>query len=275
MPELPEVETTLQGIKPYVDGEIIDAITVRQPQLRWPVPIEQLKKLEGQKIEQCFRRAKYLVLQTKQGQILVHLGMSGSLRVIKPNSAEHAEIGKHDHVDIKLKSGYAIRLNDPRKFGSVLYTDQPLSQHKLIRALGPEPLSAGFDSDYLFSHSRKRNVAVKNFIMNGQIVVGVGNIYASESLFLAGIRPSKKAGKLSKKNCDDLVSAIKRVLQNAIDAGGTTLNDFLQADGKPGYFSQELNVYGRADKACLSCDTAIRSAVIGQRNTFFCPSCQS
>jgi formamidopyrimidine-DNA glycosylase len=274
MPELPEVETTLRGIESYANGAIIESFIVRQRQLRWQVPVDQLVALQGQKIHGCSRRAKYLILTTEKGGIIIHLGMSGSLRVIEPKSLEHDEPGKHDHVDIKFKSGYAIRLNDPRKFGSVLFTDQPIDEHKLIKLLGPEPLSDEFNPDYLFKQSRKRNVAVKNFIMNGHVVVGVGNIYASESLFLAGIRPSKKAGRLSKKQCVALVGSIKQVLEKAIHAGGTTLNDFLQTDGKPGYFTQELQVYGRDSQACFVCDTPIKSTVIGQRNTFYCSACQ-
>lgn len=271
MPELPEVETTLRGISAYVEGAEISNVVVRNAALRWPVPKRALRQLIGQHIDSAQRRAKYILLHTASGIILLHLGMSGSLRVLPSGSAH----GKHDHLDIELDGRHVLRLNDPRRFGCCLLATPPLEDHKLIKSLGPEPLGSQFHADYLFKQSRRRKVAVKNFIMDGKVVVGVGNIYASESLYLAGIRPTLSAGRISRARYGLLVEAIQSVLSDAIKAGGTTLNDFTQADGMPGYFSQQLRVYGRAGLPCLQCATPIKSTVIGQRNTFFCPACQT
>ena len=272
MPELPEVETTLRGVKPYLDQAIISKFIVRNTSLRWPVPAKQLSKLVGQKVLNVERRAKYLLIHTRAGTILLHLGMSGSLRVLDSGTV-HA---KHDHIDIELNDTKVLRFNDPRRFGCCLLIDPSdnVASHKLIRSLGPEPLSNDFTGKHLFLKSRKRSRAIKNFIMDGNVVVGVGNIYASESLFLAGIRPTMQAGKISQIRYQRLSEVIKDVLSKAIKAGGTTLNDFSQADGKPGYFKQELQVYGRAGEACCVCETEIKSMIIGQRNTFYCRNCQ-
>lgn len=270
MPELPEVETTLRGIAPVVTGATISSIQVRNASLRWPVPVKQLQALVGQSVTCVERRAKYLLLHTEAGVILLHLGMSGSLRILPANHAA----GKHDHLDIVFNEKLLVRLNDPRRFGCCLLLQQPVSEHKLIYALGPEPLSEAFDGDYLFKKSRGRTVAVKKFIMDGKIVVGVGNIYASESLFTAGVRPSLAAKRLSRRRYHLLADAIKHVLQKAIDAGGTTLNDFSQTDGRPGYFAQQLQVYGREGEDCARCGGSIQSKVMAQRNTFFCTTCQ-
>lgn len=272
MPELPEVETTLRGIKPYLDHSIISDIVVRNKSLRWPVPVSQLQTLVGHKVSGVERRAKYLLIHTPAGTVLLHLGMSGSLRVLDQGTAA----GKHDHIDIVLNTNKVLRLNDPRRFGCCLFIADALRlpQHKLLASLGPEPLSDAFNGKHLFERSRKRSLAVKNFIMDGKIVVGVGNIYASESLYLAKIRPTAQAGRVSHQRYAKLASAIKTVLSNAIQAGGTTLNDFSQADGKPGYFQQELQVYGRANQPCGVCATPIKSVMIGQRNTFYCRKCQ-
>ena len=278
MPELPEVETTLRGIAPTLVDSTISEIIVRNASLRWPVPTQALSKLVGQSIFKAERRAKYILLHTPIGVILLHLGMSGSLSIVDLDD-HAAQPKKHDHVDLQVVDSKgqrkAVRLNDPRRFGCCLLLKEPIWEHKLLTSLGPEPLQEFFSGEYLFKRSRGRSVALKNFIMDGKIVVGVGNIYASEALFMARIRPTTAAKRLSRKRYQKLVDTIKQVLGDAIKAGGTTLNDFTQADGKPGYFKQELKVYGRAGEACVECGTTIKSQVIGQRNTFFCPNCQT
>ena len=270
MPELPEVETTCRGISPHVKNQTIKRIKIRNRNLRWPVPRGLSSKLAGHKIKTVKRRAKYLLLGTDLGTIIIHLGMSGSLRVVP----EGSRADKHDHVDILLGNKKILRLRDPRRFGCVLFTEQPPAEHKLLIKLGPEPLSNEFDGDYLYKLSRKRKVAVKIFIMNSQAVVGVGNIYASEALFLAGILPRKLAGKLTRVECNKLASAIKRVLKSAIKAGGTSLRDFTRSDGNPGYFAQSLKVYDRKGEPCRKCGNPVKSKVIGQRSTYYCTHCQ-
>ncbi len=271
MPELPEVETTLRGIEPYLKGKTLSKVVVRNASLRWPIPTAALERLQGQIISNAERRAKYIILHAQTGAILLHLGMSGSLRVLDKGAAPT----KHDHLDLCFDDKHIVRLNDPRRFGCCLYLDRPIEQHKLLATLGPEPLSADFNSEYLFSRSRGRKQAIKNFIMDGKVVVGVGNIYASESLFRAAIRPTIAAGRVSKARYGKLVDDIKDVLSQAIIAGGTSLSDFTKADGKPGYFAQELQVYGRAGEPCNDCGETITSKIIGQRNTFFCRQCQT
>lgn len=270
MPELPEVETTLRGIEPYVDQQKIAQIIVRNSQLRWPVPERDLSALHNKKVFKLARRAKYLLFHTDAGVMLIHLGMSGSLRVLL--SPERP--GKHDHIDIVMQSGVVIRFNDPRRFGCCLFSNHDVDTHALLIKLGPEPLSEAFSGNYLYEKSRGKSQAVKNFIMDGHVVVGVGNIYASESLFESGIRPSSQAGKISRPRYHVLAGHIKEVLSKAIGAGGTTLNDFTQADGKPGYFRHELQVYARQGEPCTRCQSPIKSKVIGQRNTFYCSRCQ-
>ncbi|MGB0414907.1 MAG: bifunctional DNA-formamidopyrimidine glycosylase/DNA-(apurinic or apyrimidinic site) lyase [Coraliomargarita sp.] len=269
MPELPEVETTRRGIEPHVAGQRIRAIVVRQPQLRWLVP-DSVQTAVGFEIQAVARRAKYLLLKTEAGTIVLHLGMSGSLTVQDANRA----VEKHDHLDIVLESGCCLRLNDPRRFGACLWQGATEPELKLLQGLGPEPLSDTFDGERLFELSRKRTVAVKNFIMTNAVVVGVGNIYANEALFLSGIDPRKSAGKISRPKYLALANNIQAVLARAIEMGGTTLRDFLGADGKPGYFRIELNVYGKTGEPCPNCGAPIRSIAIGQRNSFFCPKCQ-
>ncbi len=269
MPELPEVETTRRGISPYVVGKKVVSIIVRQAKLRWLVP-ESLHELEGEKILSLKRRAKYLLLESSRGTAILHLGMSGSLRVINADLAPE----KHDHVDIVFSTNKAIRLHDPRRFGAVLWTKYDPLQHKLLCHLGPEPLSEKFDAFLLYTMSRKRKVSVKQFIMNAQIVVGVGNIYASESLFMSGISPKTASGRISLKRYEKLVEAIKVVLARSIEQGGTTLRDFVQAEGKPGYFQQQLNVYGREGEECNVCGSLIKQINQGQRSSFYCSSCQ-
>ena len=270
MPELPEVETTRRGIAPHIEGQRISDVVVRHHQLRWPVPQGLKKKLSGSRINNVSRRAKYLLLGFDHGTLILHLGMSGSLRII--DSKLPAE--KHDHIDIVLNSGKALRLTDPRRFGAVLWTIKDPSHHELIAHLGPEPLHDTFNSDYLFQQSRKRKSSIKQFIMDGKVVVGVGNIYDSESLFLAGINPKRIAHKISKARYEKLTAAIKQVLAAAIEQGGTTLRDFIGGDGKPGYFAQKLNVYGREGEPCHQCGTTIKQITQGQRSTYYCPSCQ-
>lgn len=278
MPELPEVETTLRGIEPAVHGAKIVAIQVRNPSLRWPVPVETLKGLAGETVCRLERRAKYLLWHMPGGALMIHLGMSGSLRLIDPETNDQAA-GKHDHIDIQLltRQGKSciVRYQDPRRFGCCLWLDTPVKSHPLLASLGPEPLSLEFDAPYLFSRTRGRKLAIKNLIMDGKVVVGVGNIYASEALHQAGIRPGMAAKRLTKKASESLVEGIKSVLQKAIRAGGTTLNDFSQSDGRPGYFRIELQVYGRAGKPCYTCGETIKTVVHGQRSTFYCPSCQN
>lgn len=269
MPELPEVETTRRGIKPYIDQQIVTQVIVRQAKLRWPVPVE-ISQMDGQLVESVTRRGKYILLETVNGTAIIHLGMSGSLRIVDAD----AEYRKHDHIDIILNTGKAVRMHDPRRFGAFLWTRKNPLKHKLIRSLGPEPLGEDFNVDYLYHCSRGRSMSIKQFIMNGQVVVGVGNIYACESLFRAGISPKWAAGKVSKQRYSKLVEQIKIVLANAIEQGGTTLRDFLQVEGSPGYFKQQLNVYGRGGELCRHCDSPIKQITQGQRSTFYCTKCQ-
>lgn len=268
MPELPEVETTRRGVSPYLLGQRIARIEVRQPGLRWPVP-EALTLLEGQVIEKVSRRAKYLLIETAMGSALVHLGMSGALRILPERVAPL----KHDHVDLVLTTGQIMRYTDPRRFGAWLFVP-PGEQHSLLAKLGPEPLTDDFDGERLFSLSRKRQVPVKTFIMENPVVVGVGNIYANEALFMAGIDPRRPANSISKERYIALADAIKAVLARAIEQGGTTLKDFTAADGKPGYFAQELKVYGRKGLPCPTCGAELQEVRLGGRSTVFCALCQ-
>lgn len=271
MPELPEVETTLRGIEPSLRDRTIKEILVRNPSLRWPVTDEVIQA-DGRRVSSCSRRGKYLLIELKEagGGLMIHLGMSGSLRVCRADK----EPGKHDHVDIILDDGFCIRFNDPRRFGVFTWWEAPAGEHPLLRELGPEPLSADFSGNYLHSRSRGRKAAVKNFIMDGKVVVGVGNIYASEALFMAGIHPCRSAGRVSAERYEALCSAIRDVLERAIRSGGTTLRDFHGSDGNPGYFAHELLVYDREGLACFRCGSAIRRKVIGQRSSYYCPTCQ-
>jgi len=270
MPELPEVETTRRGIAPAVEGRRIAALIVREPRLRWPVPPALGAEITGQSVNGVRRRAKYLLIDLERGTLILHLGMSGSLRVL-PTDTPPID---HDHVDILLDSGLLLRFNDPRRFGSLLWTKSDPLAHPLLRRLAPEPLDAAFDGDYLYRASRGRRVAIKQFVMNSHVVVGVGNIYASEALFRARIHPRRVTRRLSRERLNRLVRGIKAVLTTAIRAGGTTLRDYVGADGNPGYFRQRLYVYERAGKPCRVCRTAIRHTTQGQRSTYFCPHCQ-
>lgn len=270
MPELPEVETTRRGIAPSVEGHMIEQIVVREPRLRWRVPRELPQMAAGQRVRDLRRRAKYLLFDLERGTMILHLGMSGSLRLLPCATAPMP----HDHVDIVLDSGVCVRFNDPRRFGSLLWTtDDPLT-HPLLKLLAPEPLSAEFNGEYLARAAKGRSVAIKLLIMNSQVVVGVGNIYASEALFRAGIRPRRSAGRMKRAEFDALAKAIKEVLRAAIRQGGTTLRDYVNPEGMPGYFRQKLFVYERTKEPCRRCRTPIRHLVQGQRSTYFCPTCQ-
>lgn len=271
MPELPEVETTLRGVSPWVHEQEIVAVNVYNYAMRWPIPPE-VNDLGGVIIQQVFRRAKYLIFKlSNQQHLLLHLGMSGMIRVVDAS----AELLKHDHFELVLSNGRALRLNDPRRFGCVLLAGDNPYKHALLSELGPEPLTEAFDGQWLKTQSKNRQVAVKNFIMNNHIVVGVGNIYAAESLFLSGINPNRPAHNISLARYQLLAENIKQVLSKAINAGGTTLNDFKNTDGKPGYFKQELLVYGRQGAPCVSCGSEIKNSIIGQRASCYCPRCQT
>lgn len=269
MPELPEVEVSRLGISPHLLEETIKEIVVRQRQLRWWIP-EAIHELHGQPITSIRRRAKYLLIDTPKGTVIVHLGMSGSLRVLDNPPAPE----KHDHVDLVLSNGKVMRYNDPRRFGAWLWC-APGESHELLDNCGPEPLTDEFNAEWMSERAKNKRVAIKTFIMNNANVVGVGNIYACESLFSAGILPTTPSYKISPEQWERLVSEIKLVLEQAIAQGGTTLKDFSQTDGKPGYFAQELQVYGRSGEPCRQCGNEIKEMKIGQRNTFFCDACQS
>ncbi len=269
MPELPEVETTRRGIAPFVTGRVVERVLLRRKDLRWPIPRALTAQLPGQRIDAVERRAKYLLLHTRVGSALLHLGMSGSLRITDPELPPRP----HDHYDIVLDSGQALRFNDPRRFGCLLW-QKPGETHPLLRSLGPEPFGDAFDGDWLWSASRGRRAAVKTFLMDQSIVVGVGNIYASEALFAARVHPRRAAGAVSRVRYARIAAEIRRILAYSIARGGTTLRDFLAPDGAPGYFEQELFVYGRAGEPCKVCATSIRAEVLGQRMTYWCPHCQ-
>lgn len=270
MPELPEVETTLRGLSPHLRGQRITRAVIRNGQLRWPIPGTLPALLQGQTIHTLRRRAKYLLLQCDSGTLILHLGMSGSLRVLPASTPPE----KHDHFDLELENGKVMRLRDPRRFGAVLWHEGDVAQHPLLAGLGPEPLEEAFDGEHLYQATRKRSAAIKLVIMDSHVVVGVGNIYANEALFRAGIRPQLAAGKLSRPRCTALVQHIRATLTESIAQGGSTLRDFVQSDGQPGYFQQHYWVYGRAGEPCRRCGTPIRQIKQGQRSTFYCPQCQ-
>ena len=270
MPELPEVEVSRQGIEPHIVNRTVKNVTVRNPNLRWPVP-NDVMQLVGQVILSVRRRAKNLLLDTNKGTAILHLGMSGTVRIVDAN----IEVKKHDHFDLVFANGKILRLNDPRRFGAVLWLAQNIDEQGILTKLGPEPLSDDFTHGYLFHKAKNRKVPIKTFLMNNQIVVGVGNIYANEALFKAGIHPGSLAADISEPDFDRLTDIIKQVLAAAIEQGGTTLKDFTQSDGKPGYFAQELMVYGRAGLPCVHCQTPLEEIRQSNRSSVFCPSCQS
>jgi formamidopyrimidine-DNA glycosylase len=268
MPELPEVETTLRGVSPHLVGRTIREVIVRHKGLRWPVP-DTIHELEGQRVLEGARRGKYLLFKTQPGTLMIHLGMSGALRVSDADTPWR----KHDHVAIQLDSGKQLRFHDPRRFGCVLLIDDPAT-HPLLAELGPEPLSDDFDAAYLQRELKGKTANIKQAIMDSHLVVGVGNIYACEALFMAGISPKKPAGKVTLTALKKLVAAIKEVLAASIEMGGTTLRDFLRENGEPGYFKQTLRVYDREDEPCRVCSTPVKRIVQSNRSTFFCPKCQ-
>ncbi|MDZ7751621.1 MAG: bifunctional DNA-formamidopyrimidine glycosylase/DNA-(apurinic or apyrimidinic site) lyase [Gammaproteobacteria bacterium] len=271
MPELPEVETTRRGIAPHITGRHVSAVTVRQPRLREAVPPELARDAVGQPVAGVERRGKYLLLRMPLGTIIIHLGMSGSLRVLG-GAVPLPE--RHDHVDIVFGGGPLLRLHDPRRFGIVTWTSGDPLTHRLLARLGPEPLAAGFDGHHLYLAARGRGVAVKSLLLDGTVVAGVGNIYASEALFRAGIHPGRAAARISLVRYQGLARALREVLTDAIAAGGTTLRDFVDGSGRPGYFRQRLLVYGREGEPCPGCDGPIRRVILGQRSSYYCPRCQ-
>ncbi|MCX7627107.1 MAG: bifunctional DNA-formamidopyrimidine glycosylase/DNA-(apurinic or apyrimidinic site) lyase [Methylophilaceae bacterium] len=269
MPELPEVETTRRGLL-ALTGQRVSSVVVRNPTLRWPVPPQLGATLPGQHFLELSRRGKYLLVRCEHGTLLLHLGMSGRLCLLE--RAEPA--GRHDHVDIVFDTGAVLRLRDPRRFGAVLWIVGEPSRHPLLSHLGPEPLETAFDGAYLYRQTRSRRGSIKNAIMDHRLVVGVGNIYASESLFRARISPKAAACHLSRPRCERLAAAIKATLHDAIEAGGSSLRDFFGADGNPGYFQQQYYVYGRAGEPCRVCGSPVQVTRQGQRSTFYCPACQ-
>lgn len=268
MPELPEVEVTRLGLLPHVEGRVISGVRVRAPRLRWPVP-DEVRGLAGRTVRGVARRGKYLLLDCGDGTLIVHLGMSGSLRVVPAQEPP----ARHDHFDLVL-GGHALRLRDPRRFGAVLWAAGPPQAHPLLRHLGLEPLEPGFDGAALHALTRGHRCAIKQLLMDGRRIVGVGNIYASESLFRSGIHPRTRAGRLSRARCERLARAVREVLRAAIRAGGSSLRDFVGSDGNPGYFQNRTWVYDRGGEPCRRCGTAIRRIVQGQRATYYCPACQ-
>ncbi|MDF1828173.1 MAG: bifunctional DNA-formamidopyrimidine glycosylase/DNA-(apurinic or apyrimidinic site) lyase [Legionellaceae bacterium] len=272
MPELPEVETVMRGLVPHLNGVIIHDVVVRCPKLRWPIPSDLNTKLNQQTIINLSRRGKYLLMQLSNGTLIIHLGMSGSLRLFSLNPTNPPKA--HDHLDLVLSNHMLLRYNDPRRFGAILWTEDNPHQHKLLKTMGIEPFDINFTGAYLKHLALKRRTPIKSFIMNNKIVVGVGNIYAAEALFLAGIHPLTPSNLLTTQQCDQLASSIKTILSQAISNGGTTLKDFINSEGKPGYFSQKLHVYGRAGLPCTVCQSALESIKLGQRSTVFCATCQ-
>lgn len=270
MPELPEVETTARGVAPHVLGQTIADVSIRDGRLRWPVPAQLPQVLRGLCVHDVRRRGKYILFDCGRGHLLVHLGMSGSLRV----TTGEVPLRRHDHIAIRFSNAIELRFHDPRRFGAMLWTEASPAEHKLLVGLGPEPLESDFDASYLYQRSRHRRSPVKAFIMDSKVVVGVGNIYANEALFIAGIHPTRAAGRISLPRYQHLVEAIKSVLASAIEQGGTTLRDFVNGDGQPGYFSQQLWVYGRGSKPCGRCGGALREIRLAQRTTVYCLKCQ-
>lgn len=269
MPELPEVEVCRLGITPHIIEQQVGQVIVRQRQMRWPIP-EEVDQLTGETIHQVSRRSKYLLIKLDSGTLVLHLGMSGTIRVIEKNTP----VAKHDHFDLVLSNGKSLRLNDPRRFGAVLFFPEHVDQAGLLAKLGPEPLTDEFNTEHLIAKASKRKVPIKTFLMNNAVVVGVGNIYANEALFQAGILPTTLACNITDKQFAQLADIIKQVLAAAIEQGGTTLKDFTQADGRPGYFAQKLKVYGRAGKACPVCKTTLEEVRQSNRSSVFCPTCQ-
>lgn len=274
MPELPEVETTRRGLEPHVVGQTIERLLVREARLRWPVEPGLPRQLKNRVVQAIERRAKYLLFQFEHGTVISHLGMSGSWRVITDVANSEHDYRTHDHLALLLGSGDELRYHDPRRFGCFIFTKK-IDEHPLITELGPEPLGDAFDGDYLFALSRGRKAPIKSFLMDNHVVVGVGNIYAQEALFRAGIHPLRQAGRVGRERYLVLAEVVREILAYAISRGGTTLRDFLNSDGEPGYFAQELNVYGRAGERCHACGSVIKEARLSNRTTGYCPQCQT
>jgi formamidopyrimidine-DNA glycosylase len=270
MPELPEVETTRRGLLPHLRGRRIRGVVVRNPNLRWPVPADLSRRLTGEEVLDVRRRGKYLVFDCRRGHLLVHLGMSGRLTLVPEGEPARA----HDHVDVRFEGERSLRLTDPRRFGAMLWVRGPAEDHALLRELGLEPFDPAFTGRALQAKARGRRVAVKHFLMDSHVVTGVGNIYASEALFHAGIHPLRSAGRISRPRWDRLAESVRSTLERALAAGGTTLRDFASAEGHPGWFQNECAVYGREGEPCPACATPIRAVRQGQRSTFYCPACQ-
>jgi formamidopyrimidine-DNA glycosylase len=270
MPELPEVETARRGLEPWLLNQRIRNAVLRHRGMRWPVRADLPRLLAGHSIRSVGRRSKYLLLDCESGWLILHLGMSGSLRMVPAQQVP----GKHDHFDLVLENGQALRLTDPRRFGAVIWEPGEPAHHKLLQGLGPEPFDAAFDAQWLHARTRGRSAPIKNVLMDSRIVCGVGNIYANESLFRAGIHPARAAGRISLHRYARLVEEVRATLSAAIAAGGSTLRDFVQADGSPGYFQQQYFVYGRQDEVCRRCAARIKGVRIGQRSAFYCPRCQ-
>ncbi len=271
MPELPEVETTVRGIAPHLENQVITLVQVRQPQLRWPVPAALAQHVVGQSVRSVYRRAKYILVKLTEGHIMLHLGMSGSLRL----AAVDEPVTRHDHVEFEIAGQRRLRLRDPRRFGCVLWLEGEPNEHRLLSHLGMEPLTVEFDGNYLYRNARQRKVSIKNFIMDSRIVVGVGNIYASEALHKARINPGRAAGRISLVRQNHLAMAVRQTLQDAIVAGGTTLRDFTDGSGSPGYFKHDLQVYDREGLPCFVCGQAIARRVMNNRSTYYCKQCQT
>jgi formamidopyrimidine-DNA glycosylase len=269
MPELPEVETTRLGLLPLI-GKTVQMVVIRFPMLRWPIPQSLISELPNQTLLNITRRAKYLLCEFETGVLMIHLGMSGRIRLLDDVYPPE----KHDHFDVQFADKFVLRLHDPRRFGAVLWIDNKGNDHPLLNALGPEPLSDLFQEKYLQKALSNKTLAIKNAIMDSHIVVGVGNIYASESLFRAAIHPERPANSLTVKQCARLVNEIKATLNDALKAGGSSLRDFFGTDGEPGYFQQAYYVYARGDKPCKNCGNTIMNIRLGQRSTFFCANCQ-
>lgn len=270
MPELPEVETTLRGIQPFVENQTIQQVIIRRPSLRWPIPQAKLRQLIGYRVNQLKRRGKYLLLFTDLGTVILHLGMSGRLQILNKT----VKANKHDHIDIIFNNDYLLRFTDSRRFGTLLWTDENPKYHPLLKKLGVEPLTRQFDYHYLQKHLKNKKIAIKSALMDQHIVVGIGNIYITEALFISGIHPSIPANALSLIQLKQLVAAIKVILRRAIKKGGSSIKDFLNSLGKPGYFSQELQVYDRAKLPCLRCQSLLQLIIIAQRSTVYCRHCQ-
>ena len=270
MPELPEVETIRSGLKPVLENMVVQEIEIYHPKLRWPIPSNLKEELAQQRILSLARRGKYLLLTLEKGTLIIHLGMSGSLKLLKQSQPP----ARHDHVDFYFGNNLLLRYTDPRRFGAILWTEEDPYQHPLLKSLGVEPLEDAFHANYLLQQAQKRRIAIKTLLMNAKVVVGIGNIYATEALFLAHIHPATPTSSLTEIQIQRLVETIKKVLQSAIECGGTTLKDFVNSEGRPGYFSQQLNVYGRKGLPCWDCQTILEAIRLNQRTTVFCPRCQ-